>query len=454
VISGVELAGSGRKSGPRGASFHTAVCYRRLDPSSLTGLYREHAGAITAHVIRLASGDFGLAEEAVQDAFAAALEQWPASGVPEHPRAWLLRTARNKAIDRLRRRSRFEAELDDEDGERALAVDPEDDDWLASERDDTLRLIFTCCHPALALEAQVALTLRTLCGLTTEEIARAFLVDTTTMAQRLVRAKNKIKVARIPYVIPERSDLPERLDAVLGAIYLVFGEGYAATAGDSLLRHELSSEAIRLGRLLLRLIPERAEPSALLALMLLHDARRAARTDAAGDLVLLEEQDRSLWDRGQIAEGLVLVERALSRGAPHPYAIQAAIAALHARSDGANTDWPQIALLYGELRRRAPGPVVSLNHAAAVAMAEGPEAGLALLESLREDDAMRAYHLFFAARADLQRRLGRHDLARADYERALALVKNEPERRYLARRLGEAVSRTTADAASRAARGG
>jgi RNA polymerase sigma-70 factor (ECF subfamily) len=392
-------------------------------------------------VIRLANGDFGLAEESVQDAFTAALEQWPDSGVPENARAWLFRAARNKAIDRLRRRSRFEAALDEAtETETATTEDAEYPPGYSaassSEQDDTLRLVFTCCHPALSLEAQVALTLRTLCGLSTEEIARAFLVDPEAMAQRLVRAKHKIKVARIPYVIPERDDLPERLDAVLGVVYLVFGEGYAATTGDSLLRRELTNEAIRLGRLVERLMPERSEPTALVALMLLHDARRDARTDERGDLVLLDDQDRSRWDRAQIAEGLAKVEQALRGGPATSYAVQAAIAALHAQSASSEaTDWRQIALLYEKLLELTPSPVIALNHAAAVAMAEGPEAGLELLDVLRDDDAMRSYHLYFAARADLARRAKRDGDARADYERALALVRNDPERRYLEKRI-------------------
>jgi RNA polymerase sigma-70 factor (ECF subfamily) len=412
-----------------------------LDAASISKLYREHAGAITARVIRLAGGDFGLAEEAVHDAFAAAVEQWPGDGAPEHPRAWLLTAARNKAIDRIRRRARFETTVDPEFLSESLTTapfDPDGADAGAGEGDDTLRLVFTCCHPALALEAQVALTLRTLCGLETDEIARAFLVDPTTMAQRLVRAKNKIKVAKIPYVVPGRDELDDRLDAVLGVVYLVFGEGYAATSGDALVRRDLSTEAIRLGRLVERLLPERAEPTALLALMLLHDARRETRIDGQGDIVLLEDQDRTRWDRAQIDEGLERVHRALRAGPPSAYAIQAAIAALHAESPASDvTDWRQIAALYRELRRFSNTPVVALNHAAAVAMAEGPDRGLEMLDALRDDDAMRSYHLFFAARADLERRRGHFRAAHDDYTQALALVKNEPERRYLERRLAE-----------------
>ncbi len=373
----------------------------------------------------------------MQEAFAAALEQWPSAGTPAHPRAWLIQTAQHKAIDRLRRSRRFEAPL--EHAELIAAAEAAIDEQEApSEQDDYLRLIFTCCHPALAPEAQVALTLRTLCGLSTDEIARAFLVEPVTMAQRLVRAKNKIKIAKIPYVVPERAELGERLDAVLTVIYLVFSEGYAATSGDAWVRRDLSSEAIRLGRLLERLLPEHSEPVALVALMLLHDARRDARVDANGDLVLLEEQDRSRWDRAQIAEGCERVERALRGGGPTPYALQAAIAALHAQAGRAqDTDWPQIVLLYRELLKRVESPVVALNHAAAVAMAEGAEAGLALLADLSGVEDLRGYAPFFAARAELLRRLRRFREAVPDYERGLLLAKNEPEKRYLARRLAE-----------------
>jgi RNA polymerase sigma-70 factor, ECF subfamily len=382
-------------------------------------------------------GDFALAEEVVQEAFAAALEQWPSAGTPAHPRAWLIQTAQHKAIDKLRRSRRFEAPL--EDAELLAAAEAATDaNEAPSEQDDYLRLIFTCCHPALAPEAQIALTLRTLCGLSTDEIARAFLVEPVTMAQRLVRAKNKIKIAKIPYVVPERADLAERLDAVLTVIYLVFSEGYAATSGDAWVRRDLSTEAIRLGRLVERLLPEHSEPVALVALMLLHDSRRDTRVDAAGDLVLLEEQDRSRWDRAQIAEGCERVERALRCGGATPYALQAAIAALHAQAPRASdTDWPQIVLLYRELLKRAESPVVALNHAAAVAMAEGEEAGLQLLRELAGVDELQGYAPFFATRAELLRRLQRFPDAVPDYERSLLLAKNEPEKRYLARRLAE-----------------
>lgn len=404
--------------------------------SEFDRLYRSEAAAITARLIRLVGGDFALAEEVVQEAFTAALEQWPKAGTPAHPRAWLTQTAQHKAIDRLRRSRRFEAPLDE------LSQLEPSDGAAPNESDDYLRLIFTCCHPALALESRVALTLRTLCGLTTDEIARAFLVEPATMAQRLVRAKHKIKVAKIPYVVPERAELEERLEAVLSVVYLVFSEGYAATSGDAWVRRDLSSEAIRLGRLLERLLPERSEPTALLALMLLHDARRDTRVDAQGDLVLLEDQDRSRWDQAQIAEGASRVERSLRAGGPTPYALQAAIAALHARAPSASaTDWPQIVLLYRELRRRLPSAVVALNHAAAVAMAEGPKRGLALFAELESHEELRAYQPFFAARAELLRRLERWSEALLDYQRGLTLAKNEPERRFMARRLRELEAR-------------
>jgi RNA polymerase sigma-70 factor (ECF subfamily) len=383
-------------------------------------------------------GDLALAEESVQEAFAVALERWPREGMPGNPRAWVVATARHKAIDALRRAGRLDRIRSELGRSAAGCVEPELEETDAHIPDERLRLIFTCCHPALALEAQVALALRTLCGLSTDEIARAFLVPVPTLAQRLVRAKRKIARARIPYEVPPPELLPERLAAVLAVVYLVFNEGYAASRGEALVRADLCHEAIRLGRLLVEQMPGALEPRGLLALMLLHDARRAARTTAGGDLVLLEDQDRSLWDRERIAEGLALAAEALSAPAPGPYALQAAMAAEHARAASvARTDWRAIARHYEALLRQRPSPVVELNRAVAVAMAEGPAAGLALLEGLRCRGELQGYGLFFAAEADLLRRLGRRREAAASYRRALERIGTEPERRYLERRLAE-----------------
>ncbi len=398
-------------------------------------LYREERPRALATLIRLL-GDFDLAEDALQEAFAAALAQWPGSGVPRNPRAWLVSAARHKAIDRLRREKSFAAKQSEIAYETESAVAAPE---LTEEpfQDDLMRLIFTCCHPALALDAQVALTLKTLCGLSVEEIARAFLVAPATMAQRLVRAKGKIRAARIPYAVPTNDELAERLEGVLRVVYLVFNEGYAATSGDALVRRELCSEAIRLGRLLRDLFPASSEATALLALMLLQDSRRTARVDAAGELVTLEEQDRSLWDRAQIDEGKTLAETALRRGGAGFYAMQAAIAALHAQAAQAeDTDWPQIAALYALMLRLHPSPVIALNHAAAVAM-ERLDRGLRLIEELEASGELDGYHLLPAAKADVLRRLGRHAEAATAYEQARSLVTHPAERRYLERRLRE-----------------
>jgi len=404
--------------------------------TTIDDLYRSESRRVFATLVRLL-GDFDRAEDALHDAFAAAVRQWPSEGVPANPRAWLVSAGRFKAIDAIRRRSRFDASLATLASQLdAASGDPAAMDDEAIE-DDRLRLIFTCCHPALAPEARIALTLREVCGLTTEEIARAFLTTPPTLAQRIVRAKAKIRDARIPYQVPEPADLPERLDAVLRVVYLVFNEGYAASSGDALTRADLSGEAIRLARLILELLPA-PEVAGLLALMLLHDARRAARATPEGDIVLLEEQDRSLWDRRQIADGTALIARALATRRFGPYTVQAAIAAVHASApEAAATDWDEIVALYDVLLRLAPSPVVELNRAVAVAMRDGPAAGLALIDTILARGDLGNYHLAHSARADLLRRLGRAAEARAAYEQALALTQQEPERRFLQRRLAE-----------------
>ena len=407
-------------------------------------VYRSDSRRVLATLIRLL-GDFDLAEEAMHEAFATAVLRWPSDGVPDNPRAWLVSAGRFKAIDGIRRRARFDASLhrlvEQFDREEAGPSVGEDD----TVEDDQLRLIFTCCHPALPPEGQIALTLREVCGLTTEEIARAFLAPAPTVAQRIVRAKSKIRDARIPYQIPARAELSDRLDAVLRVVYLVFNEGYSASAGASVTRHDLSAEAIRLGRLVVELLPE-PEAIGLLALMLLHESRRDTRSSPEGDLVLLADQDRSRWDRARIAEGSALVQRALASRRFGPYTLQAAIAAVHAEAPAAeDTDWGQIVGLYEVLLRIEPSPVVELNRAAAVAMRDGPAAGLALVDAILARGDLGQYYLAHSARADLCRRLGQTDEARASYRRALELTRQEPERRFLERRLrelgGEPVSR-------------
>jgi len=418
------------------ASARSSEDAARRAGAMVDAVYRAESRRVLATLIRLLR-DFDLAEEAMHEAFRAAVEQWPKEGAPANPRAWLVSAGRFKAIDVLRRRARFDASQ----AELAAQIEAEASDAAAAERedveDDRLRLVFTCCHPALTPDAQIALTLREVCGLTTEEIARAFLSTPPTVAQRIVRAKAKIRDAHIPYQVPSRAEMPDRLDSVLHVVYLVFNEGYSASSGASLTRHDLSGEAIRLGRLLIELLPE-PEAVGLLAMMLLQESRRAARSSPDGDLILLADQDRGLWNRQMIAEGSALVERALSSRRFGPYTLQAAIAAVHAEApEPAATDWEQIVGLYDVLLRVEPSPVIELNRAAAVAMRDGPESGLALIDAILARGDLGDYHLAHSARADLCRRLGRTADARAAYDRALSLTRQEPERRFLERRLAE-----------------
>jgi RNA polymerase sigma-70 factor, ECF subfamily len=409
-----------------------------MTPGEIDTIFRDEAGRALATLIRLV-GDFDLAEDVLQEAFAVALERWPAAETPSNPRAWLVNVGRNKAIDRIRRQIAFRGKQEELTRELQLGAAAAEDEGEAGLDDDMLRLIFTCCHPAFAPEVQVALTLRTICGLTTAQVARAFLVTEEAMGQRLVRAKQKIRLAGIPYEVPDRDALAPRLNGVLAVIYLVFTEGYVATSGAELMRPGLAREAIRLGRLLDALMPQRREVKGLLALMLLHDARRAGRASAGGDIVLLEEQDRTLWDKSQIAEGLSLVEEALRLpGRPEAYAVQAAIAALHARAPNyEDTDWKQIAGLYEVLLRISPSPVIELNHAAAISMVDGTARALDLIDAISARGGLDGYELLPAVRADLLRRLGRCEAAREAYFAASAATQLEPLRRLYARRLAE-----------------
>ncbi|KRR01483.1 RNA polymerase sigma factor [Bradyrhizobium valentinum] len=409
-----------------------------MTPIEIEKVFRDEAGRALATLIRLV-GDFDLAEDALQDAFAVALERWPAAGLPSNPRAWLVNVGRNKAVDRMRRSIAFRGKQQELTHELLLNASTSCDTADSAFDDDVLRLIFTCCHPSFDPAVQVALTLRTVCGLTTAEVARAFLAGEEAMAQRLLRAKQKIRLAGIPYEVPEREMLEPRLRGVLAVIYLVFTEGYVATSGANLMRPDLAREAIRLARLLDALMPGRGEIKGLLALMLLHDSRRAGRATAGGDIVLLEEQDRTLWDQRQIAEGLMLVEDALRMpGRPQSYAVQAAIAALHARAPSyEDTDWPQIAGLYEVLLRISPSPVIELNHAAAISMVDGPARALDLVHALEARGGLKGYELLPAVRADLLRRLGRRDAAREAYQAATAATQLEPLRRFYARRIAE-----------------